>query len=292
MRVVARRASTLLGVLALLGWATTLQGAVVEGFTEPYRTIEVAAGEPGVITSVLVREGERVKKGQLLATLDSDVLKATLRMARQKAASVGRIASATAELELRQDRVEKLSELHEKGHAMLRELERAQADLAIAEAAMVLAREERLIDSLECERIEAQIERRKINSPADGVIVDTHKEIGESILANDPSVLTLVQLHPLRVKFPVSLGQATGLKVGQELSFSMPGVKGDVTGTIEVVAPVMDAKSGTVQVSVVIENEDNRIRSGTRCILRLPDNSVGEQGGLSRSLSDGDVRLP
>jgi hypothetical protein len=42
----------------------------------------------------------------------------------------------------------------------------------------------------------------------------------------------------------------------------------------------------------VIENEDNRIRSGTRCILRLPDNSVGEQGGLSRSLSDGDVRLP
>ena len=45
-----------------------------EGFTEPYRKIEVAAAEAGVVEKLSVREGDRVAKGQTLATLDTDVL--------------------------------------------------------------------------------------------------------------------------------------------------------------------------------------------------------------------------
>ena len=48
----------------------------VDGFTEPYRTINVAALESGVITRLDAHEGEVVCKGQVLATLDSDLLEA------------------------------------------------------------------------------------------------------------------------------------------------------------------------------------------------------------------------
>ena len=48
----------------------------VEGFTQPYRTINVAAVEVGIITAIDVREGDVVSRGQILATLDQEVLEA------------------------------------------------------------------------------------------------------------------------------------------------------------------------------------------------------------------------
>ena len=54
----------------------------VDGFTEPYRTINVSAAEQGVITTLFVKEGDTVHEGQLLATLDTDVLEATLEIAK------------------------------------------------------------------------------------------------------------------------------------------------------------------------------------------------------------------
>ena len=61
----------------------------VLGYTEPYRLITVAAGEAGVIGEVLVREGDQVKQGQVLAKLDTAVLAAELEIARAEAKLAG-----------------------------------------------------------------------------------------------------------------------------------------------------------------------------------------------------------
>ena len=167
-------ASFALGCLATV----SVNADTVEGFTEPYRHIDIAAAsEAGLITEITTREGQSVKCGELLATLDIDVLDAALNVARERSRSHGRIDAAKAEVQVRRTRLEKLKELHIDGHATRGEIERAHADLAIAESNLVLAEEERRLNELECKRIEAQIDRRKIRSPIDGVVVgqDHHR---------------------------------------------------------------------------------------------------------------------
>lgn len=244
----------------------------VEGFTEPYREVHLSAAEPGVVTDVSVGEGETVEEGRILAVLDLDVLEASLAVARQRAAACGRLDAATAELRMRRDRVEKLRGLRDRGHSSQSELDKAETDAAIAEAGVRAAEEEREIYRLECRRIEAQIDRRKIRSPIDGVVARVHKQVGEAILANDPQVITLIRLDTLRIRFPVPSAQANRLSAGRAVLLHFPETDQRARGTIEVVAPFADAKSGTVEVTVVLENPGRHYRSGMRCIASFsPD---------------------
>ena len=90
---------------------------------------------------------------------------------------------------------------------------------------------------------------------------------GEVLLISDPRVITVVQLNPLRVKFSVSPRLASELKQNQKVYLDMSDKQKRTTGTVELVSPVMDAKSGTVEVSVLLDNTNNRFRSGTRFFL-------------------------
>jgi RND family efflux transporter MFP subunit len=253
-------------LLALLNQACPAQ--VVEGFTEPYRQIGVAAAaDGGLITAINVKEGELVSKGQILAELNSEVLEATLKVAQERSRLRGKKDAATAELTLRERRLEKLKELVTKRHATEAEVERAEADLEIAKANLVLAQEEQRVYALECLRIEAELERRRIKSPIHGVVVELHREVGESVMISDPRVLTLVQLNPLRVRLSMSYAQTTNLQVGQEIPLSIVEAGKSTKGKIEVISPVMDAKSGTVQVTCVIDNGKRAFYSGQRCIF-------------------------
>jgi RND family efflux transporter MFP subunit len=262
---------------------------LVEGFTEPYRHIDVAAAsESGRITSMNVREGESVSKGQLLATLDVDVLIATLNIAKERSRLSGQLDAANAELQLRRRRLKYIEQLVAEGHATEGELDRARTDLAVAQASVLVADEERRLAALECKRIEAQIERRQVRSPIDGVVTHVHREEGEAVAINDPQLITVVQLDPLRVKFSLSVAQSSMMTEGQTVSLHMSDLGQTAEGKVELVAPVLDAKSGTVSVNCVIDNRGNRYRSGMRCVLRLPDTRTPSP---SRSVS-GLTRLP
>ena len=68
----------------------------VDGFTEPYRTIDIAAAETGIIAEINVEEGDTVRRGQVLAVLDRDVLLALLAIAEQGMHSRAFIAEQVA----------------------------------------------------------------------------------------------------------------------------------------------------------------------------------------------------
>lgn len=245
----------------------------VEGFTEPFRKVDVSAGEPGVITSIDVEPGQIVARGDKLLSLDTSVLEATLAMARQRAGASGAVDAARAELALRQERLEQIKTLRERGHTTHRELSRAQTDVKIAVARLTLMEEELLLNQLDCKRIEAQIARRKIRSPLDAVVAEVHREVGEANLVTEPRIITLVQLKKLRVRFSVTPEQTLQLSEEQVVELSLPDVNKKVPGRIQHIAPVLDAKSGTLEINIVINNENGKLRSGTRCLLRLKSRS-------------------
>ncbi len=273
MNIIHHAARWAIIVSPLSGYAGT-----VEGFTEPFRTIDISApGEPGLIVRIDAAEGQPVKRGQILVEFDARVLQAALKIAETRCTCGGRIAAAQAELDLREERYRVLEKLDAHGHASSAEMRRAATDLRVARANHQLALEEQTLAELERDRILAQIEARRLRSPIDGVVTSIYREVGESTSVGEMQMLTLVQLEKLRVKLPVSANFAATLKVGALLELRIPELSRTVAAEVEVVSPVLDANSGTVQVTCVIDNAHGDVQSGVRCLVNAAGASPRER---------------
>jgi len=260
-----------LGVPATPGLGATSTPESRYGFSEPSREITIAAPEAGIIESLAVKEGDVVAQGAVLAVLDSAVMRANLAIAKARASTTGRIEALSTECDIRKIRCCKLIELKESGAARPEELERAMADLAIAEANLTQAEESRGIDRLEVKQIEAQLERRILRSPIAGVVTQIGKDVGENVTPAAADVMTVAQLNPLRVICYLSLSQAAALTIGDKLGVVFEQSEALVLGLVEFISPVVDAESGTVRTKILISNASGKLRSGLRCRVRVPE---------------------
>lgn len=257
--------------VSLLAAPPASSSSTIEGFLEPYHQIDLAPAEPGTVAKLNVEEGQRVEPGQLLGTLDCDVLLVSLDIAELTRDAHGRIDAARAERDLRQSRLESLIVLQQRAHASAQEVDRARADLQIAAANLLMAEEQGLIAALECKKVEAMIERRRLRSPIAGVVTRIYHEETEYVTAAEPTVMTVVQLDPLRVVFSVPTGQSLLLATDTPVSLLLPEGGERVSGRVEYVAPITDADSGTVRVKVLVDNAEGAFRAGVRALLLLDE---------------------
>lgn len=211
------------------------------GYVEPYRIITVSAAEPGIIAEMLVREGDAVKKGVVLARLDTTVLAAELDIAR-------------AESRLTTTRRQRLEELAGSSRATPDEVEKARTDGAIREA--------------QVRRVEAQIEARTLRSPVDGVVTEIKRDPSEAISLAQPHVLTVVQIDRLTINLFLPPGRAALLKTGGQADLLLLDEDNALVPVeVEFLSPVTDAASGTVRVKFALDNRAGTHRAGGRCAL-------------------------
>ncbi len=259
-----------LGALLLMAWCSPLlQAAEFEGFTEPYRNIDVAAADSGIVDQLAVKEGDAVLKGQLLGQLNLDVLQATLEIADRTRNAMGKLKSAEAELRLKSERLAKLQLLLGRKHATQEEVDRTAVEKDVAEAQLLAVQEELVIRKLEYDRIQKQIDTRILRSPIDGVVTRVYKDQGEFVAPTDPVVMNVVQLDPLVCVFSIPVIAARELQEDAEVTLQISDAKQAVKGVIEFVSPVTDAQSGTVQLKVRLSNTERKYRSGDKCWLVL-----------------------
>lgn len=269
MKIFVFAVSCLLLVGTVLPCANATQLEPVEAFTEPYRDIDVAAAEMGVLVQIHVTEGERVKAGQLLAQLDTSVLMASLEIIKAELEAEGRLASVQAELDLQTDLVEKLETLRDRKHASLQEVARAISQKKVLAARVQSVRDDQNVKTYELRRIERQLDQRRVLSPIDGIVTRVAKEPGEFVSPSDPVAAKVVQLDPLAVIFAVPLADARTLKKGGKVSVNVESA-GKQEGEIEFISPTADAQSGTTRVRIKIANPGEKIASGVACQLLLP----------------------
>jgi RND family efflux transporter MFP subunit len=242
-----------------------------EAFAEPYRTIQVATSDMGLIREVLVREGDLVDAEQPLVKLDDELVEASLRIAKQNLSSRGAVNSAEAELRLHTSRAEKFEALVRSGNARPEELERTKMEKEVATARVLTAQETLIVRKLELERIQLELERKIVRSPLKGVVTKVHREVGEFVSPTDPVVVTVVQLDPLLATFSLRPDQAGLLQAGRAIQVLFAASEIPVKAEVEFVSRVTDARSGTVRVKVRIPNAKGACRSGDRCVLMLSD---------------------
>ena len=210
------------------------------GYTEPFKTITMSSAEQGVIAEMLVEEGDRVKKTQVLARLDTATLQAELEIAK-------------AEAKLQATRLKRLEELSSANRSTPEELDRARTDLTIKDA--------------QTRKIEAQIEVRTMRSPVDGIVTEIKRDPSEAVSAANPHVLTVVQVDKLIVNLFLPPARAACFQAGATVALQLLDEKATTPARVEFVSPITDSASGTVRVKFAIENATGAHRSGGRCTL-------------------------
>lgn len=260
-----RRIAVLTALMVMLGNQTFADE--IQSFTEPYRTINLAAAESGIVIGIHVEEGDAVEENQALADLNQDVLKAGVEIARSHRDAVSSLKSAESELKLRSERLRKLQELRVSQNASEEEVNRARLEFEVAEARVLHVRESLEIKRLEYERIRLQLALRTVRSPISGVVTELYRDIGEFVSPADPVVLTVVQLDPLRATFSVPAADVRSLRKGQTIPVRLDGLAKPVNAQVGLVSPVINAESQTVRVRVELPNPGNRIRSGAKCFF-------------------------
>lgn len=193
------------------------EGRVV---TYPGGDVRVAAERPGRLIGVHVKEGQNVRKGDLLAEIDWEELQAAWDEAK------ARVAEAEAELRLAEVNRERRSKLVEEGIAAPHDLDQATRDLEIARARVETAR-------ATVARHEAQIEKSRLVAPISGTVTARNADTGETVEAGE-TVVTLANLGRLRIEGEVDEADAGSLAVGAAVAISADGYPGKTwSGKVE-----------------------------------------------------------
>jgi RND family efflux transporter MFP subunit len=240
---------------------------------------EVPAQEAGVITSVAVREGQRVKQGELLAQIDdqvaklaADATKAKYDIARAKATNDVRIryaqkATDVSQAELRRstESIERFAKSVSQSQLDVEQLtvqkNRLEAEQATHEQE-IAALEMRQQES-ELNAARTQITRRRVVAPFDGVIVQIYARKGEWAEPGQKA-LRIVNVDRLKAEGFIRAEDATDHVVGRAIRLVIEpgGERNTYAGKIVFVSPEVDPITGQVRIWAEIDNRDGRLRPG------------------------------
>ncbi|PYQ48098.1 MAG: hypothetical protein DMF78_22070 [Acidobacteria bacterium] len=180
--------------------------------TYPGGEVVVGAERAGRVVRLLVDEGDVVKKGQLLAELEGDALRAALEESR------ARVTEAEAEARLAELSLRRREDLARERIVAAHDLDQARRDLDMARARVETAR-------AAVARGEAQLRETRIVAPIAGTVTARHAQAGE-MLETGQKVVTLADLGRLRIEAEADEADAAALALGAPVQIRADGFPG------------------------------------------------------------------
>ena len=269
------------GILFLMVLSTQVQAEALgsknfDCLIEPKMTVMVGAATQGVIHSIDVERNDLVKRGQLLATLESKVEQAALAHARVRAKMKSEIQAREADLKLATVNMRRIKELNAKHMVPSQQLDEAEGQLQVTRMAVKQAEDNKTLYEHEFARARQILEQHTIRSPISGVVVEQRAFPGEFVYENP--VMTIAQLDPLSVE-AILPARYFGLVSKGMTAVISPEI--DITGSMRVKITgtdrLIDAASGTFSVHLNLPNPDSKIPGGQRCTLTFVDSANGDQ---------------
>jgi len=277
-------------LVLLLGWwlhaltgsgtATTYETAKVvrtamtitvqaTGQVVPTTQVDVSSEMSGVIRTVNVDNNSLVKKGDVLAELDTVKIKAQLERARASlAAAEARIATAAAtaaETSLARDRA---AALEKKGISSAQGLEAAQAASDRAAASLKAAEADAAVARADVALEETDLAKSRIVSPVDGIVLKRAAEPGQTVASSlqAPVLFTLAEdLRRMQVEASIDEADIGAVAIGQSASFTVDAYPGRrFPATIESIdySPTTTENVVTYTAILSVDNAELLLRPG------------------------------
>lgn len=238
---------------------------------EARQQVDIRSPVEAVIESVLVQRGDLVKKGQVIATLESGPERAGLELARSRATMQGELKAAEARMELAQKKMLRAEELYKQNFISVNARDEAQAEYRFSTEQLRQAKENQKLAELEVQRSTEVLALRTIKSPFSGVVVEVLQKPGEFSSTNlkDP-IVKLAEVDPLYVEVILPVALYGKIKVGAQATvIPEQPIGGHYSATVKVVDRVIDAASGTFGVRLELPNRQRAIPAGARCRVRF-----------------------
>lgn len=233
---------------------------------KPLKEIKVSVPIPGHVAQVLVKPGSVVKKGDVLVRLDSDVARADLALAQQKASFNAPLKAAEAQSAALSKRVERLRVALSRKSISVSEYEDALLQRDLAKSSVARERHNLALAKFEADRARILVEKSEVTSPMDGVIGEDLVHQSESI-TNQP-VATLFVTSALRSEAFVPVSVSHLLREGRPYKFVVNGRQlPNKSVKLDYFSPTVNLSSNTISVYFIIQ--DASVLPGLKCALNL-----------------------
>lgn len=242
----------------------------------------------GRVAELPVDLGSRVRRGQTVAKLDPvdarirvEQAVAALQQARarlglpsdgtddridpEQTALVRQARAVLEEARLTRERADRLVEQQL--------IARAQVDAAIAALEVARGRYQDALEEVrnrqgillqrrsELDLAQQQLLDTVVVSPIDGGVSDRKASVGEFLAAGAP-VVTLVKIHPLRLRLAVPEREAVGVRIGQPVLVTVEGASGEYRGRVARMSPAITEQTRSLTIEAEVPNEAGALRPG------------------------------
>ncbi|MBB3770434.1 macrolide-specific efflux system membrane fusion protein [Angulomicrobium tetraedrale] len=199
------------------------------GTLKPSKLVAVGAQVSGRITSVKVKLGERVKRGDLIAEIDSITQQNELRTAQAVLAKVrAQLAEKQATLTLNEKTLERQSTLVETNAISRTTFDTATADVAVTRAQIAALQAQISEAEVAVAIAEADLAYTRITAPIDGTVLAIVSQEGQTVNAiqSAPTIVVLGQLDTMTIRAEISEADVVRVHSGQPVYFTILGEPG------------------------------------------------------------------
>lgn len=219
------------------------------GVAEAFQSIPLTFLTAGTIEKVMVSEGETVKKGQLLAALNTASYRNIL-------------AAATAKEKQAQDAYERLSAVYKNGSLPEVKMIEIETGLEQAKAASEMAQK--------------NVDDCSLFAPVSGMIGTRTAEPGANVVPGSP-VMTLVNIDKINIKVAIPENEIAGVHTGQQAVIYVPALNNaQYTGKVVQKGVVANPISHSYEIKITIDNKSDRLRPGMLCNVFTGNNDAGK----------------
>lgn len=255
------------------------------GYMVAQRKAAVASKVTGRLVSLTVEEGVRVKKGEVIALLESEDLMASRDLAAANLnSSRSALEEATAELGNADISFRRSRELVEKGYVSRTDFDAAQTRLEKTKAAVAAAKAAVKAYTAALKGAEVSLEYASIRAPFDSVVLTKNADIGDIVTplgaaANaKASVVTIADLDSLQVEVDVAESNIGLVNKGQPCEVQLDSLPDKrFRGEVHMIVPTADRTKATVLVKVRILDKDPGILPEMSARVAFLSRPVGQE---------------
>jgi multidrug efflux system membrane fusion protein len=209
----------------------------------------------GVVEKVLFREGQDVKSGDLLFTLNPEPFQAALDQLEAD------LARDRAQLENARAQADRSARLFEEGIVSKEQYDAIRTNAASLAAAVQA-------DEAAIKRAKIDLGYCSIRSPLDGRTGTLLVDPGNVVKANDTALVAINQIHPIYVTFAIPEKYLDAVRRSRQkdrlhVTASIPGSEGTpAQGTLSFLDNTVDQSTGTIKLKATFANADSRLWPG------------------------------